>query len=161
YHLRGTTVCKTGLLTPMEATNQAVLQEFEHRILNPKVVAVAFREGLAELHSSQDTVVPRRAALQADLAVLEQQLTRLSEAIATGGDAASLIDAVRVREQRKHELQAELSGLQSVENIAAVDFGQLQQELEARLSEWRELLGRQAPVARQILKKLVDGRIVF
>jgi hypothetical protein len=32
---------------------------------------------------------------------------------------------------------------------------------DTRLGDWRDLLGRQASVARQILKKLLVGRIVF
>lgn len=33
--------------------------------------------------------------------------------------------------------------------------------LRERLAEWRGLLGRQIPQARQILKKLLDGPVVF
>jgi hypothetical protein len=45
-HLRGKTVCSDGLLTAMEATDQAVLDVFEGQILNPKVVEVALREAV-------------------------------------------------------------------------------------------------------------------
>jgi hypothetical protein len=37
----------------------------------------------------------------------------------------------------------------------------LRKDLRRRLEDWRSLLGRQTPVARQILTKLIDGRLVF
>jgi hypothetical protein len=33
--------------------------------------------------------------------------------------------------------------------------------LEAKFDDWRGVLHRQAPTARQILKKLLDGKITF
>jgi hypothetical protein len=160
-HLRGKTVCSDGLLTAMEATDQAVLDVFEGQILNPKVVEVALREGLDQLRPSEDGLVPQRAALQAELAVLDQELARLSTAVAQGGDLAALLGAIKSREQRRGKVQEELTGIQGLERVASFDPRQLQQELEARLADWRDLLGRQVPVARQILKKLLVGRIAF
>ena len=41
------------------------------------------------------------------------------------------------------------------------DLQQIQEEVEARLADWRGLLRRQVAQSRQILKKLLVGRIVF
>jgi hypothetical protein len=42
-----------------------------------------------------------------------------------------------------------------------LDLQQLQRDVEARLSDWRGLLSRQIAQSRQILKRLLVGRIVF
>ncbi|MGH7265673.1 MAG: recombinase family protein [Candidatus Rokuibacteriota bacterium] len=161
YHLRGKTVCPTGILLSMEATNRSVLDTLEQEVLHPKVVEVGLRQGLELLRPAEESVVPRRDAVQAELAALDQELGRLSAAVAEGGDLPALLDAIKTREQRKRRLQEELAGPQNLERVAAADTSQLQRELEARLADWRGLLGRQVPVARQILKKLLVGRIVF
>jgi site-specific DNA recombinase len=161
YHLRGTTVCPTGILLPMNETNQAVLETFEQEVLNPRVLEVGLRHGLELLKPSEDSVVPRREALQADLTVLDQELARFTAAVAQGGDLPALVEAIKVREQRKRRLLDELAGLDGLQRVASIDVRQLQAELQTRLADWQGLLSRQAPVARQMLKKLLVGRIAF
>jgi site-specific DNA recombinase len=161
HYLRGKAVCRDGILLPMDETNHAVLETFEREVLHPSVVAVGLRHGLELLKPAEDSVVPRRAALQADLAVLDQELTRFTAAVAQGGDLPALVEAIKVREERKRRLQEELADLEGLQRVASIDLGQLQSELQARLADWQELLNRQVPVARQIIKKLLTGRIIF
>jgi Thiamine pyrophosphate enzyme, central domain len=67
----------------------------------------------------------------------------------------------RVRRSRRRALQEELAGLQSLRPVTAGDLQLLQRDVEIRLSDWRGLLSRQVAQSRQILKKLLAGRIVF
>jgi hypothetical protein len=60
---------------------------------------------------AEDTAVPRRAALRADLAVVEAEIARLTAAIPRAPDLGSLLDAPRTKEQRREALQAELAAL--------------------------------------------------
>ena len=48
--------------------------------------------------------------MQEALAGLDDQITRLTDAIAVGGDLAGLVRALQEREERRRELQAELEG---------------------------------------------------
>jgi hypothetical protein len=105
--------------------------------------------------------VSRQTALQAEVAVIDQELTRLAAGVAQGGDLKVLLEGIRAREQRRRTLQEELAGLQGLRPVTAGDLQQLQQDVEARLSDWRGLLSRQITQSRQILKKLLVGRIVF
>jgi hypothetical protein len=45
--------------------------------------------------------------------------------------------------------------------VGHLDVKRIERDLRARVKEWRGLLGRQVPVARQIVAKLLDGRLVF
>jgi hypothetical protein len=56
-------------------------------------------------------------------------------------------------------LQAELDRLGATAPV--LDAKRLRRALRERLTHWRGLLGRQVPQARQILKKLLDGPVVF
>jgi site-specific DNA recombinase len=161
HHLRGSTVCPGGLVLPMEPTNRAILGTIEREVLHPDVVQRAIRQALGQLNAPADTAVPRQTALQAEVAVIDQELTRLAAGVAQGGDLTVLVEGIRAREQRRRALREELAGLQSLRPVTARDLQQLQRDVEARLSDWRGLLSRQIAQSRQILKKLLVGRIVF
>ena len=46
--------------------------------------------------------------------------------------------------------------------MSGLDLRRIERDLRARVKDWRGLLSRQVPVARQIVVKLVDGqRLVF
>ena len=161
HHLRGSTVCPGGLVLPMDLTNEAVLKTIEQEVLHPEVVRRALRRVLGELNAPTDTVVPHRTALQAELAVLEQELARLAAGVAQGGDLTVLLEGIRAREQRRRALQEELAGLEGLRPVSARDLQDIQQDVEGRLTDWRGLLRRQVVQSRQILRKLLVGRIVF
>jgi Recombinase zinc beta ribbon domain len=158
HHLRGRTVCPGGVVLPMDLSNEAVLKTIEQEVLHPEVVRRALRRVLGELNAPTDTVVPRRTGLQAELTVLEQELARLTAAVAQGGDLKPLLDGIQAREQRRRRLRAGLEGLRPV---GARDLQEIQREVEVRLTDWQGLLHRQVAQSRQILKKLLVGRIVF
>jgi hypothetical protein len=76
----------------MDLTNEAILETIEQEVLHPEVVRRALRRVLNALNAPTDTVVPHRTALQAELAVLEQELARLAAGVAQGGDLKVLLD---------------------------------------------------------------------
>jgi hypothetical protein len=146
---------------PVESTNDAVLAAVEQEVLHPEVVQRAMRRAIDELNAHTDTVVPRRTALQAELGVLEQELSRLAAAVAQGGDLKPLLEGIQARERRRRALETELAGLAGLQPVTTRDLQQIQQDVEARLADWRGLLRRHVAQSRQILKKLLVGRIVF
>ena len=145
----------------MDLTNEAVLKTIEQEVLHPEVVRRALRRVLGELNAPTDTVVPRRTALRAELGVLDQELFRLAAGVAQGGDLTVLLEGIRARVQRRRALQEELAGLEGLRPVSARDLQDIQRDAEGRLTDWRGLLRRQVVQSRQILKKLLVGRIVF
>jgi site-specific DNA recombinase len=161
HHLHGSTVCPGGLVLPMDLTNEAVLKTIEQEILHPEVVQRALRRVFGELSAPTDTVVPHRVALQAELTILEQELARLAAAVAQGGELKPLLDGIQAREQRRRTLQTEVAGLEGLRPVSARDLQDIQRDVKERLADWRGLLRRQVVQSRQILRKLLVGRIVF
>ncbi len=127
----------------------------------PAAVEAIVREVLDTARPVEDTAVPRRAGLRADLAVIEGEIARLTAAIARAPDLGSLLDALRAKEQRRAAIQAELAALDGLGRVRTVDATALTPAILAKLGDWSGLVGRRVGQARQILRHLLVGRITF
>ena len=102
-----------------------------------------------------------RAALAAELAEIGGEVERLTEAIVAGGSLVSLVTALKTREHRRDELRRRLGALDYQRRLSDLDVRRLAKKARGRLEDWQGLLGRQPEQARQILGKLLVGRITF
>ena len=153
YHLRGRAVCPNGIEVPMEATNRLILGAFESDILRPEHVERVIRGVVASFQPSVKDRGARRAAVQAELTTVDQELERLTAAITAGGKLGSLVAALKARERRRQALRNELARLGTAERL---DVRHLEAEARRRLMEWRDLLQTDVVAkSRQMLKKLL------
>jgi hypothetical protein len=141
----------------MEVADRAVLDAFERDILRPDVVEAAVTRAMNRLLPSATAAKAASMRLQAELQGLEAELSRLTAAIAGGGQLGTLVQAIQERGQRRIAIRAELDGL----NRPALDPARLRADLRARLDDWRGLLTRHIPQARQIIRKLLTSAILF
>ena len=58
-------------------------------------------------------------------------------------------------------MAGELEGLQHLTSVATLDAGQLKRDLQARVADIRALLSRHTTQARQMLRKLLVGKIAL
>jgi hypothetical protein len=84
----------------------------------------------------------------------------VTEAIATGGPLAALVDALKARERQRADTLARLEHLDGLSRAPEWGNG-IRDKLRARLVEWHGFLSRQPEIARQILRKLLVGRLVL
>jgi hypothetical protein len=68
---------------------------------------------------------------------------------------------LRSRELERARLARELESLTKRRDFGQVRAPELRGALTARLTDWRGLLHRHTPQARQIVRKLLKGRLVF
>lgn len=107
-----------------------------------------------------DALADRKRLYEDEATKLGQEITRLAEAVASGGEIQALTEALRSRERRLAEVRAHLEHLDGVAKTTPIPPGaSLGKEVEKRLSEWGALLGRQPAMARQIVRRLIVGRI--
>jgi chromosome segregation ATPase len=93
---------------------------------------------------------------------LDGELRRLADVIATGGrDLSRLTAAVRERERERLRLQARVAELATRSQLARLDRARLNKDLRERLTDWQGLIQQQPQQARQGLRKLLEGRLVF
>lgn len=104
HHRKGVTVCNNNLEIPMAEADDAVLSTIERVMLDPSVVQDIVARAAAEL--AEETTETRRGALEQERTTVEKEIGRLIEALATGGELAPLLAAIRARETKRAELTA-------------------------------------------------------
>ena len=85
----------------MEPTNQTILATIERAVLHPDVVQRTMRQALGHLNAPADTAVPRQTALQAEVAVIDQELTSNRRGLADEGVVPDGAGVAATREQRR------------------------------------------------------------
>jgi site-specific DNA recombinase len=160
FHHRGKAVCANNLEMRLADADNAVLGALERELLDPDILQEAMRRAIAKVGDSDVDPSRRQASLTTALEQVTAELDRLTAAVAAGADLPTLVTGIRERERRKDALLRELAELNRP-RVRPLPPAKQQQLLESKLSEWRELLRANAPKARQMLRKLIDGRIVF
>src|SRR6266851_3888953 len=132
FSKRGRTVCTNGLSLPMVAADHAVLDQFEHVVLDPEIVESAIADALIELQPSADALDTARAALAVDLRRVEEEQRRYAAAIATAGDVPVLAQALQDRERQRLGLLQEIAALDRTRRASPFDVHRVDKDLRAR-----------------------------
>ena len=156
FHKRGSKVCSNNLEIPMTTIHAKVL-ELAREALQPDVIDAAVTRALQlQADAAKDREAPGKAA-EERLRNLDAEIARLTSAVAQGGDLPSILDALTARQAERERVAATLA----VKPVTPVSLATSKKEMRARLEQWREMLQRQLPQARQILKKLLVGPLLF
>ena len=73
----------------------------------------------------------------------------------------TVLTANKLREQRRSELQAMLTRLDGLATAPPLDLGALRPRIVELLKDWRGLAARHVQATRQLLRKLLVGRLTF
>ena len=151
------------LALPMVATDQTLLEALEEELLDPAVIGRTIEKAVAELQRDDTGVCAHGEALRRELATLDNQLGRLTEAIVLGGDSLPrLVEEMRRQEARRAVLEAEIEAVSRLSDHAdALTPAALTELVEETLADYRGLLERQTTEARGILRELITGRVVY
>jgi site-specific DNA recombinase len=160
FHHRGKVVCPNSLEMRLEVAEEAILSALERELLDPEILEEAAARAAARVATPAESIDTRRHTLETALAHTKAALARLTQAVAEGGSVSTLIQAIRDQERRHERLRAELSELDRP-RVVPLNIAQLKARLREKSEEWRALLRKHAPIARQMVRKLVEGRIVF
>ena len=161
YHHRGRTVCTNALEMPLAAADEAVLSHLESDALCPEVMEAALARAVQQLATPEPDAGKRRRVLKATRKKLERDLAQLTVAITAGGPLKTLVSAIKTAERQVDQVDTELAGLDGRACVSGGERQRIERELRVRLDDWRGLLRRHVPQARQILRKLLVDRVVF
>jgi hypothetical protein len=103
----------------------------------------------------------RLNAVETQIAKIDTERKRLSNAIATGGQLEGLLEALGGREKKRADLEAERASLRSASRLKASDVNRVRDELLTMTSEWRQILADDPANARPIVSSLLKGRVTF
>ena len=161
HHLRGARACTNGLTMDMARADQAVLEAFDRDVFAPELLRDAVARAL-ELDQAGGGGDDQREALEQRRRRLEQEIGRLTGALAQGAALASVLDALKARERERAEILAKLEHLDGLGRLSQrLEGRELHRAIEARLADWQGLLRRRPLDARPILRRLITGRLRF
>ena len=98
--------------------------------------------------------------LRADLATIEREIARLTEAIATGGEMAALLDALKTRQTRQSDLQRVIARADG-QKPPQINRTSIERQVRERLTRWRSMLTTHAQDSRQLFREALVGPIRF
>jgi hypothetical protein len=151
-------VCANAMVMRMERINEAVLQTLGGDVLRPAVVQ-AYLHGVFEaLRPRAMTDVVRRAI--AEVATIECEIARLTDAIATGGHLESLIVALKARQARRETLRHTITAADEAK-ARHIDRKAIERAVPERLARWRGLLTSHVEDGRELLRQVLIGPIRF
>jgi DNA invertase Pin-like site-specific DNA recombinase len=140
--------CANSLRVPIEDMHEAVLCAIEEHALTPEAIEAVI------LASRQEGSAAVERSLKHELAELEKRIARLTDALAAGGELASLVAKLREFETKKTALIDEMAAKGPVPMPP-------RSVIEDHLAEWRRLLRQSAKTGRVVLDRVLNGRIVF
>ena len=85
----------------------------------------------------------------------------LTEAIATMGASSAIVTALKEREARLQELRASLDAVADRPNARHLNVNSIRRKALRQVSEWKGLLAQNVAIARQILRQVLERRLVF
>jgi len=140
----------------MRLLDDAVLACLEP-YLTPDVIADAVVAAVKRA-GSRPAVAAERARLDRELKVIEAELARLVAFIKRGTASETVQRELAASEARRSDLRAALDRLAQADAFRA-SAADLEQKVEAILSDWRPLTGKPVAQQRQLLRKLVPDRL--
>jgi site-specific DNA recombinase len=159
FQHRGKTVCANNQALSMTRIDYEVLAAFRRDLLNPKVLERAFVKVRARLLAQPTANAERVAVLTAKQRQLGVELGNLSAALAGGAALSSVLDAIREREAQRSAIATELAAIECDATAVCAQIDELLPMLRQR--DWRVILTDQTEQARQMLRTLLEGRLVF
>jgi site-specific DNA recombinase len=160
HRVRGDLLCANAMSAPMAPLDTDVLATFERDVLTADVIDAVVRRAVELERGRPDECAAQRETLRSRLRQVETELGRFTDAIRQFGPSATLGEELRALERRRGEIQAQLEHQDGLAKAAtAWDAPALAGEFAALLGEWQALLRGEPVQARQILRKLITGRL--
>ena len=154
-------MCANSLVVDMHLADDTVLQAVTRDVLDPEVVREALDLALRDLEQPATAVAARLDTLKNELARLEVELNRYAEAVADVGPLETLLQAVKVREQRRDTIRSELKTLTTQRRVEPRDTSDIRATLAKYLETWHAVARQGVAEARGLLRAVLVGRFVF
>ena len=143
----------------MEALDQVVLKAITD-VLDDRLIEQAIDTALQRMRSGVDHRLDREPAIKRELDLLDAKQQKIIDAIERGEPGKPLGTRLRETESRKEELIQELESFQTqTKKVATLDGARIKRQLRERAADVKGLLERNTPQARQILRKLLEGKL--
>lgn len=157
-HKRGHAVCGNGFVMRKERIDDAVLKGLAGDTLRPAVVSAVLDGVLDALQPKVQRTNADR--YRAELATVERETGRLTEAIAAGGQLDALLVALKARQGRQGELRRAILAAEQAQ-VPRFNRRTVEAQVREHLNRWRALLTGNVGDGRELLRQVLEGPIQF
>jgi len=154
---RGPTMCGNATLLRHEILDAAILDAVRAS-LDDDILRDVIAGAMARRQTQHGSVEARRPVVARELHAVEQRITRLVDAIASGGLVEELLERLRAERARKAALVEEQRGFVPSAAGPATD---LRSRVTAVVADLRRHLGVQIARTRQLLHVMLPGPIAM
>ncbi len=158
-HKRGDSICTNKVQLRQDILDSAILHAMNEAI-DERVLEASVAAALERIRSEQAKFPDQRVALEREQSLIQTRLHHLVETIANGKSTDAVIESLHEEEARKKVLLQELEKLDNLTKVVCLDAKRLAKDLRSRLEDLPTLFARHVPLARQMLRKLLDGHIM-
>ena len=158
HRKRGACICTNDVVLRTDAVDAVVIKTVGE-VLDSRVIEKSIELAISRLQDGRDHVATQRERLTAELDQVESRLARLVEALVNGGPLETVVAQIKVDEERKRALTAEYEAFEGACDIQTFDYATVVREVRERAADVSAVLSRQTLQARQMLRKLLDGKI--
>lgn len=102
-----------------------------------------------------------RAAIKEQLTDVRHELGNLVNALARTGASSHVTTAIKQREARQAHLERELAALEHQDHVSQIDLQSIEKLARQKVEDWRIVMQTRTPQTRQVLSKMLRGRLVF
>jgi hypothetical protein len=155
---RGDCTCTNDVVIRTDAVDAAVIKTVGE-VLGSRVIEKSIEKAIARPEGDREQLGDQRERLKGELQQVKARLARLVEALVNGGPLETVVAQIKIEEERKQTLTTEYEALESPSGPQAVDYATIARELRERTADVQAVLTRQTSQARQMLRKLLDGKI--
>ncbi|HJU03965.1 MAG TPA: hypothetical protein VJ692_02360, partial [Nitrospiraceae bacterium] len=159
HHKRGNAICDNNVQIRQDILDSAVLHAM-NEVLDERVLEASVEAALETIRKEQDKFPDKRLAMERELSLIQTRLHHLVEMVANGKATDSVVASLHHEEARKKFLVEEVTRLDDLANVISLDARRVVKDLRSRLGDIPSLLSRHVPQARQMLRKLLDGRLL-
>ena len=159
HHKRGSTVCSNNVEVRQDILDSAILHAM-NEALDEKILEASVVAALQRIKNNQETFPDQRMAIERELSLIEARSRRLLDLMGDGKGNALMVKELDGLAERQEVLIQELKRLDNLAQVADLDAKRLARDLRSRLGDIPTLFARHVPLARQMLRKLLDGHIV-
>src|SRR5437773_2774044 len=159
YHQkRGKEVCANGVQIQHAIMDREVLASLS-KAFDARMIEESVERGLARLRERREQRLDRRPGLERELSLIERQIGHLGDAVKRGRATDELLAMLEAEADRKKAVARELAAVDDGARLASLDGARLTKLLRAGAADVQALLGQSVPQARQMLRKVLVGRL--
>ena len=159
HHKRGSAVCTNNVQIRQDILDSAILHAV-NEALGERVLEASVEDALERIRNEKQKFPGQRIALERELSLIQTRLHHLVETIANGKSTDAVFVSLHQEEARKKSLLNELARLDNLAQVVSLDATSLAKDLRSRLGDIPALFTRHVPLARQMLRRLLDGHIM-